>query len=120
VIEHFDKEEGRALLAQLRRKAAYILLSSPTVFFQQELFDNPYETHRSFWTVDDFDGFQFEYDEFEQWVFVALLRGDLPGPAPLKMNGWSAKKVYSRPWLKRRPKIAQLFKSALNRMPKAR
>ena len=120
VIEHFTKEEGRALLETLRKKTAYILLSSPTVFFQQELFQNPYETHRSFWTVEDFDGFEFEYDEFEKWVFVALLRGDLPAPSNIRMNGWSAKKVYSRPWLKSRPKIAQLMKSALNRLPQAR
>jgi len=120
VIEHFPKEDGQRLLAELRKKARYILLSSPTVFFTQELFDNDYETHHSLWTVDDFKGFEFEYDEFDQWVFVALLRGDLSAPDAIHLNGWSAQKVYSQKWLKKRPKVANLAKSALNHLPKSR
>ena len=120
VIEHFTKEEGQELLAMLRKKVKYILLSSPTVFFEQELFDNPYELHKSLWTVEDFKDYEFDYDEFDQWVFVALLRGDLATDQDLRLNGWAARKVYTKGWLKSRPKIAQLAKSVYKRFPQAK
>lgn len=120
VIEHFSKEDGRQLLAQLRKKARFILLSSPTQFFQQELFCNDYETHRSLWGVHDFADFAFDFDEYDQWVFVALLRGDLARGDDLSVNGWAAQVVYSRTWLKKRPKVAQLAKSLLQRLPRSR
>jgi SAM-dependent methyltransferase len=120
VIEHFTKKEGRELLNKLRTKARFVLLSSPTVFFQQEMFGNEYETHRSFWTVRDFAEWEFDYDEYNQWVFVALLRGDLAGSADLHPNGWPAQIVYSRRFLKAHPKLAQIAKSALCRLPTGR
>jgi hypothetical protein len=120
VIEHFTKKEGRELLNKLRTKTRYVLLSSPTVFFQQEMFGNEYETHRSFWMVHDFAEWEFDYDEYDQWVFVALLRGQLAAPQELRLNGWPASRVYSRRWLKCHPKIAQLAKSALRRLPAGR
>ena len=116
VIEHFDKEVGLDLLRQLRQKSRYILLSSPTVFFTQELFENEFERHRSLWTVDDFKGFQFDYDEFEQWVFVALLRGELPSEHNLALDGKHSRLVYNRPLLKKHPKVAHLAKSLLHRV----
>ena len=116
VIEHFDKEVGLELLQQLRRKSRHILLSSPTVFFTQELFDNEFERHRSLWTVDDFAGFRFDYDEFDQWVFVALLEGDLKGKNSVQLDGKTSRLVYKRPMLKRHPKIAHLAKSVLSRV----
>ena len=117
VIEHFTKEDGKQLLSQLRKKSRYILLSSPTVFFTQEMFDNDYETHRSLWTVHDFGNFKFDYDEYDQWVFVALLRGDLASGDAISLNGWAARRVYSRKWLKQHPKIAEMVKSVLKRLP---
>ena len=116
VIEHFDKEVGLDLLRQLRQKSQYILLSSPTVFFTQELFENDFERHRSLWTVDDFEGFRFDYDEFEQWVFVALLRGELPSERDIALDGRHSRLVYSRPLLKKHPKVAHLAKSLLHRV----
>ena len=116
VIEHFDKEAGLELLQQLRKKSQYILLSSPTVFFTQELFENAFEQHKSLWTVDDFGGFQFDYDEFEQWVFVVLLRGDLPAERDISLNGKASRFVYGQPLLKRHPKVAHLAKSVLHRV----
>ncbi len=115
VIEHFDKETGLELLCQLRQRAQYILLSSPTVFFTQELFDNEFERHRSLWTVDDFKDFRFDYDEFEQWVFVALLQGDLKPDRDIALDGKHSRFVYKRPLLKKHPKVAHLAKSVLHR-----
>ena len=116
VIEHFDKEVGLDLLQQLRKKSRHILLSSPTVFFTQELFDNEFERHRSLWTVDDFASFRFDYDEFDQWVFVALLEGDLKGENGVQLDGKTSRLVYKRPMLKKHPKIAHLAKSVLSRV----
>lgn len=116
VIEHFDKGVGLELLRQLRQKSQYILLSSPTVFFTQELFDNEFERHRSLWTVDDFQEFRFDYDEFEQWVFVALLQGDLKPDQDLSLNGRSSQLVYKQPLLKKHPKVAHMAKSILSRL----
>ena len=116
VIEHFDKEVGLDLLQQLREKSRYILLSSPTVFFTQELFENEFEQHRSLWTVEDFAGFRFDYDEFEQWVFVALLEGDLKAENTVRLDGTTSRLVYKRPLLKKHPKIAHLAKSVLGRV----
>ena len=116
VIEHFDKGVGFDLLQQLRMKSQHILLSSPTAFFTQELFDNEFERHRSLWTVDDFADFRFDYDEFEQWVFVALLEGDLKAGNTVRLNGKTSRMVYKQPLLKKHPKIAHLAKSVLGRV----
>src|SRR5262249_16496078 len=69
VIEHFTKEEGLTLLSELRKKSRFILLSSPTVYFDQEIMDNTFETHKSLWTTEDFKQFQFDYDEYDHWLF---------------------------------------------------
>ena len=116
VIEHFDKGVGFDLLQQLRMKSQHILLSSPTAFFTQELFDNEFERHRSLWTVDDFADFRFDYDEFEQWVFVALLEGNLKAGNTVRLNGKTSRMVYKQPLLKKHPKIAHLAKSVLGRV----
>ena len=115
VIEHFPKEVGRDLLRQMRQKSQYVLLSSPTVFFTQEMFGNDFEQHHSLWTVDDFKAYPFEYDEFGQWVFVALIRGELPTTRELPLNGKAAQFVYSKPFLKQHPKVAELAKGIARR-----
>lgn len=116
VIEHFEKDAGLELIRQLRQLCQHVLLSSPTVFFTQELFDNEFERHRSIWTVDDFRQFRFDYDEFEQWVFVVLLQGDLPSARPVALDGRTSRLVYNRPLLKKHPKVAHLAKSVLARL----
>lgn len=72
------------------------------------------------WTIEDFKDYIFDYDEYDQWVFVALLQGDLAENGKFSLNGWSAQAVYSRTWLKNHPKIAQLAKSAARRLPQGR
>jgi len=117
VIEHFSKEDGQRLLSLLRERTKYILLSSPTVFFEQELFDNPFEMHKSLWTVKDFAEYDFDYDEYDQWVFVALLRGDLKDENALRLSGKASRRVYSSGWLKKHPKFAHLAKALYQHLP---
>ena len=115
VIEHLTKEEGQALIAALREKSAYILLSSPTHFFQQEILGNPWETHKSLWSWKDFQGYDFDYDEIDHSLFVAIVRGQLPATIDVKLNGRASEFVYSIDWLKKRPKLAQLVKTYARR-----
>lgn len=116
VIEHFTKEVGLDLLRQMRQKSQYVLLSSPTVFFTQEMFGNDFEQHHSLWTIDDFKEYPFEYDEFGQWVFVALIQGELKPTRELHLNSKAAQFVYKRPLLKKHPKVADLAKGVARRL----
>ncbi len=115
VIEHFTKEAGLELLRLMRQKSKYVLLSSPTVFFTQEMFGNDFEQHHSLWTIDDFKDYQFEYDEFGQWVFVVLIQGELPAAKKLPLHGAASRFVYNQPFFKKHPKVAELAKGAARR-----
>jgi hypothetical protein len=55
VLEHFDRDEGWARLAEwedVARKRVVIL--TPNGFVPQEARENPWQEHRSGWTVGDF------------------------------------------------------------------
>ena len=122
VIEHFTKAEGLALLAELRKRSRYVLISSPTVEFGQgDLLGNPYEIHRSAWGIDDLKGLEFDYDEYGNWLFVAMIRGELTEADGIVLDSRAARFAYSRKWLRRHPKLAELAKSLVNRVrpPKA-
>jgi hypothetical protein len=58
VLEHMEKEVGTALLNQLRQKADGILICVPNEFtVQNDLFGNPYEIHRTFWSKRELRAF---------------------------------------------------------------
>ena len=117
VIEHFSKEQGQTLLQALRKKASFILISSPTRFFQQEILDNEFETHHSLWSWRDFQDYEFDYEEIDQALFVTLLRGDLPPTAEVTLTGKAASAIYALPWVKSRPKLAQIAKKFVGKLP---
>jgi hypothetical protein len=122
VIEHFTKAEGLALLRQLKRKSKFILMSSPTFFFQQAIMGNAYETHLSLWKLEDLEavvGSHCEYEEFRGMLFAAALRGDLATAEDPVLNSWAAHIVYSRKTLRAHPKLAALAKTFLRRLPQA-
>lgn len=48
-IEHFEKQEGWRVLAELARRARRVLVSTPWGFRPQEIPGQPFETHRSGW-----------------------------------------------------------------------
>jgi hypothetical protein len=116
VIEHFEKEIGLALLAELRRRSAFVLVSSPTEFYPQgDAFENEFERHLSFWNIDDFAGTRFDYEEYDN-AFVALIRGDLPTEVEPVLDGRAARAVYGRGFLKRRQRLARIAKNGLRRI----
>jgi hypothetical protein len=51
VIEHFGKEEGHRLLADM---GGTVLVSTPKEDYRAHYEHNPLEDHHSHWTVDDF------------------------------------------------------------------
>ena len=55
VLEHFEKEDGKALLKQLLRKGRGVLVSVPKdIGDQGEVFGNVHETHHAEWDKSDF------------------------------------------------------------------
>jgi len=55
VIEHLPRSEAAALLGELARIAKRVIVTTPTVFHEQPLYDgNPHQAHLSRWTVRDF------------------------------------------------------------------
>src|SRR6266566_1810524 len=61
VIEHLPMQEGKALLADLKETCSRVIVSTPNEFFDQDTYDqNPFQSHRSFWHVRDFESIGFE------------------------------------------------------------
>ncbi|MEO6393749.1 MAG: class I SAM-dependent methyltransferase [Pyrinomonadaceae bacterium] len=115
VIEHFEKPVGLELLAEMKRKSSFVLLSSPTEFYPQgDAFENEFERHLSFWNIEDFAGGRFDYEEYDN-AFVALIRGELPTAMEPRLDGAAAKAVYSRAFIKRRQRLARLMKNSVRR-----
>jgi rRNA maturation protein Nop10 len=57
VFEHFTYEDGMILLEECRRCGRNILISVPRVMsVQDDVYGNPYETHRYNWKRKDFSG----------------------------------------------------------------
>lgn len=54
VIEHMSKEDGLALLSNILDCGASVLVSTPKQWMEQHDPSNPYETHVSHWTWEDF------------------------------------------------------------------
>lgn len=55
VVEHFEKEDAWAVLAEYERVAAEVFVVTPSGFVDQPgTFDEPYQEHRSGWTATEF------------------------------------------------------------------
>jgi hypothetical protein len=72
VIEHIPKRQGREIVDELLARNRCVLVNTPREFFQQEILDNPYETHRSFWTAKDFARWPADVDIRGGTLTVAL------------------------------------------------
>ena len=71
ILEHLDKQDGIAFLKQLRRictRAA--LVSTPKDFIHQEVDANPFENHRSHWSLTELQACNFTglLDNPESWI----------------------------------------------------
>jgi 2-polyprenyl-3-methyl-5-hydroxy-6-metoxy-1,4-benzoquinol methylase len=55
VIEHFERDQGTALLRECQRIGTIVLISTPSVYWpQQDIFGNAHERHLSVWSARDF------------------------------------------------------------------
>lgn len=71
ILEHFDKQQGTRLLAELRRVASRAsLVSTPKLFLPQDVPANPYENHRSQWSREHLaaSGYNEVLPNAESWI----------------------------------------------------
>lgn len=54
VIEHLEKSVAEGVLASFFKRGSTIVVSTPTRFLQQDLYQSADERHRSFWGPQDF------------------------------------------------------------------
>jgi SAM-dependent methyltransferase len=80
LIEHFDKQEGTRLMAEMLRVArGKVLIMTPNGFVEQDAdLDNAYQEHKSGWTCSDFRSLGFQ--KFEGINGYRKLRGSYGRP----------------------------------------
>lgn len=68
VIEHLEKEEGIALLKRLESVARRrVVVLTPNGFVPQPANDNPWQLHKSGWTVEDFESLGYRVSGVYGW-----------------------------------------------------
>ena len=73
ILEHFLTADGLVFLAHCKRIASRAaLVSTPKIFYPQEIEANPYENHRSLWTQAQLasEGFGQVLANEESWVAI--------------------------------------------------
>lgn len=56
VIEHLPKDAGVHLMESLKAQCTRVIVSTPNEFFEQDTYDdNPFQRHRSAWSLRDFE-----------------------------------------------------------------
>jgi hypothetical protein len=80
VIEHFEKDRGRALLNACMEKGKFVLVATPDPLGAQgEAFGNPAEKHRAQWNPVDFRPFcKIARRERGQAIYLLSKREELP------------------------------------------
>jgi hypothetical protein len=77
VFEHFSYDDGRKVLEYCRRCGRNILISVPRIMSEQEdVFDNPYETHRYNWKRKDFSGINDKFFVFNSKSTICYIGED--------------------------------------------
>jgi hypothetical protein len=114
VIEHFEKADGLALLRALLARNRNVLVVTPFFYFGQEVEGNPYQRHRSHWTIDDFRPWVFDYDVAGGAVVVVLLAGR-DAVEPRSADVRASRVAYGVPFLRRRGAAARVVKSLVRR-----
>jgi hypothetical protein len=74
IVEHFEKDDGRRLLAECRRVSHMAcLVSTPKEFIPQQIEANPLENHRSHWSLADLEdcGFDGVVPDSISWIVTA-------------------------------------------------
>jgi SAM-dependent methyltransferase len=77
ILEHLTKDEGSELLEKMslwaRKK---VIITTPNGYILQEKFDdNPYQVHKSGWTVSELQRCGFKVHGMNSWKFLRGSRG---------------------------------------------
>lgn len=103
VIEHFNEQDGRELLAQMIRIAKFkVIIMTPTGFLPQPAApDNPFQEHRSGWFPKQFQ--MLGFDRIYGVYGLRLLRGEFGTPrlrplgVGLRLSQFTERLVWHRP-----------------------
>jgi hypothetical protein len=110
VIEHFEKADGLSLLGTLLGQNRNVLLTTPFLYFEQEIAGNPYQRHLSHWTIDDFRPWTFDYDVVGGFLVVVLLAGQ-DADRPQRADTRASRIAYGLPFLRSHGSAARVVKS---------
>jgi hypothetical protein len=111
LIEHFDKHRDPLLLNSMERIAKRkVILTTPNRFHPQKAYDNnPYQEHRSGWTVRELErlgyrcfglsGFNFLYNHHEDVLKRGLNHWCIPLFFWWRVKRWSTLVVHHLPHL---------------------
>jgi hypothetical protein len=73
VIEHYEKEEGRALLGRMLDHGKVVVITSPIGDSRQEaVYGNPHEEHKSVWSEADFAPWPHRFANLNE-TFIAVV-----------------------------------------------
>lgn len=73
ILEHFTTEDGLVFLDHCKRIASRAaLISTPKIFYPQEVEANPFENHRSLWSAEQLAAGEFKHiiSNADSWVAV--------------------------------------------------
>jgi hypothetical protein len=77
VFEHFTHDDGLKVLEQCRRCGRNILISVPRVMsVQEEVYGNPFETHRYNWSRSDFSGIPDKFFVYNSRSVICFIGND--------------------------------------------
>jgi hypothetical protein len=105
VIEHFEKEQGLALIRDMEKIASRrVVLLTPNGFQPQEGHSgNPYQEHRSGWSVEEMRALGFEVIGVNGWK---PLLGQFAQPRFWPAPFWRLLSRFSQPLVRNRPEQA--------------
>jgi predicted TPR repeat methyltransferase len=105
LIEHLDKAQGESLIAQMEAIARRrVVIFTPNGFLQQGEFDNnPYQVHRSGWTVKEMRGRGYDILGVNGW---RPLRTERAIPRFYPRVVWKRISLLTQPFTTYRPSMA--------------
>lgn len=117
VVEHFEKQDGWALLGAMEAVARRrVVVFTPNGFLPQgEKDDNPLQVHRSGWTVDEFTERGYAVTGINGWK---PLRGELWEPRVKPPSVGHRLSACTQPLVTRRPRLAFQLLAVRDVLPK--
>jgi hypothetical protein len=105
LIEHLEKADGLRLLEAMERVARRrVIVFTPNGFVPQAGYDdNPYQAHRSGWTVNEMRGLGYRSWGVNGWK---ALRGERAEPRWRPRRLWGTLALWTQPLVERRPERA--------------